>query len=361
MRRTRGFLIVYAAAWLPYTVFYVAIAIAFSSAPIVNKVTVAILVVASAAALGLGVLAFCDAVPWTTRERGRFATAHSGVAVLFTGLWALVTLTVFTVEQAIATGVWSPFIAVGPWLYWQLLMGLLVYGVVASVGYVMQVSARLQEERTRAERAEALRLRAELKTLRASFDPHFIFNTLHSLMALVRHDPKAAEDALERLSDMLRHVLRFGVSDADNADDVSLRDEWAFVENYLELERLRLGDRLSVDASVSPDALASSVPVFTLQTLVENAVKHAVAPRTEQTTVRIRARIENDELVLEVSDDGPGADIAAVETSSGFGLQAVRQRLDLRFASRAHVRIVTERGRGFAVTVRIPVDEGDPA
>lgn len=357
MRRSRGFLLVYAAAWLPYAVFYVAIAIAFSSASLGAKVTAATLVVIAAAVLGLGVLAFCDAMPWTGRRPARFALAHSGSAVLFTGLWAIATFLVFAVEQAVATHVWDPWLVLGPWLYWQLLIGLLVYGVVASVGYVVQVSGKLQEEHLRAEKAEALRLQAELKTLRASFDPHFIFNTLHSLMALVRHDPKAAETALERLSDMLRHVLRTGSAQGDEADEVTVREEWAFVQNYLELERLRLGDRLTVDALIDPEALACSIPVFTLQALVENAVKHAVAPRAGATTVRISACVDRADLVLGVRDDGPGTTVESVESSPGFGLQAIRQRLELRYADRARLDVDTVPGEGFASTVRIPVDE----
>jgi sensor histidine kinase YesM len=138
---------------------------------------------------------------------------------------------------------------------------------------------------------------------------------------------------------------------------VPLGDELAFVRDYLALERLRLGDRLRVTELVDDEALECALPALTLQPLVENAVKHAVAPRAEGGTLRILARVEPEEtLRLEVGDDGPGALPSDVPASEGLGLRLVRQRLETRYQGRASLSIETRPGAGFKVVVRVPQD-----
>ena len=204
-----------------------------------------------------------------------------------------------------------------------------------------------------AAKAEALRAEAELAALRAQLNPHFLFNTLHSLLALVRHDPDHAEEALEQFGDLLRYTLRI---QQDTVDEVALAEEWAFVENYLELERLRLGERLRLEAEIEPAALDYQVPVFSIQPLVENAIGHAVAPRAAGGTVRISARVVGEELHVEVADDGPGADLDEVARGNGVGLRIVRQRLQALSRGRARFDVETGNGRGFTVRLAVPRD-----
>ncbi|MGH9939975.1 MAG: sensor histidine kinase, partial [Blastocatellia bacterium] len=272
-------------------------------------------------------------------------------------LWAGAVMLLITIERSVIAKTWTPFIFAKPAIVSTLWAGLMVYGTIASVAYVLQVSSHLLQEQARAERAEALSTKAELKALRAQLNPHFLFNTLHSLMALVRRDPQAAEDALERFADMFRYALKAGREEKTADDDVSLKSEWNFVQNYLALEKLRLGGRLRVEAHIAPDSLDCAVPAFTLQPLVENAIKHAIAPQVRTVTVTIALRIEDDEVVIEVRDDGPGATRAALEYSAGFGLQAVRRRLELRYAGQAQFLIDTAPDQGVAVSIRIPVED----
>jgi LytS/YehU family sensor histidine kinase len=124
--------------------------------------------------------------------------------------------------------------------------------LIAAGSYVIRITSRLREQEARAARADALRMRAELAALRGQLNPHFLFNTLHTLTALVRRDPDTAEHALERFGDMLRYVLDVKRS---AREDVTLGDEMQFVRNYLSLEQLRLGDRLRVAEQLDPDAL----------------------------------------------------------------------------------------------------------
>lgn len=132
-------------------------------------------------------------------------------------------------------------------------------------------------------------------------------------------------------------------------------DELAFVETYLALEALRLGDRLRIEHRVDPDALDCFVPALTLQPLVENAIRHAIAPRAAGGTLTIAAWIAPDgALQLEVRDDGPGADPRAIAGSAGIGLRLVRQRIETRYRGDAAFEIETAPGAGFAVRVRGP-------
>ncbi|MEW6211258.1 MAG: histidine kinase [Acidobacteriota bacterium] len=354
--KSSKFWIVYLAAWLPYAASYAAVFLAQGSASLGAVIRGTLINIGSAALLGLGVLRICEQFTWTHHRRPWFFPAHTGFIAAYSTLWLLAMMTIATIEQSVIAGRWSPVIFARPVIYWTLLSGLMIYATIASVAYVIQVSSRLREEQARAERLEALRAMAELKALRAQLNPHFLFNTLHSLMALVRHNPQAAEDALERFADMLRYTLKAGREDKAKTDDVLLIDEWNFVQNYLSMEKLRLGDRLRVETSIDANSLDCSVPAFILQPLVENAIRHAIAPHMRSGTVMIASRIEDGELVLEVSDDGPGTTKDEIETSSGLGLRAARQRLELRYGGQARFDIDAAPRKGVAIKIRVPVE-----
>ena len=228
-------------------------------------------------------------------------------------------------------------------LGWKLFGGLWVYGAIAATAYAVRATARLRER-------ELAAARAELQALRAQLDPHFLFNTLHSLSALVRHDPRAAEDALERFGALMRYVL-----DANRADTVALGEELGFVRDYLALERLRLGERLRVVEEIDPEALECAVPPLLLQPLVENAVRHGIAPRRRGGTVRLIARFERDALVLEVADDGPGTAPEACDDAAGLGLRAVRRQLETFFPGEGRLTIGTRPDEGFTARLALPL------
>ncbi len=357
------FWLIYAAAWLPYAVSYVAIFMVQSSrAGLLGAARDMLLNIVLAAGLGLGVLWLCGRLPWTSHRRPWFFPAHLAAAVLYSALWCGGVILALTAVASFRRGGLSAFVFSGYSLHWQLFSGLMIYGTLASVAYVLQVVGRLRQEEARAARAENLRVRAELEALRAKLNPHFLFNTLHTLMSLVRHNPQAAEQSLERFAALLRYTLSVGRLPARDEgggqdEDVSLASEWKFVENYLALEGLRLGSRLRVEADACPESLGCTLPALTLQPLVENAVKHAVAPRAEGGTLRILARVEPEEtLRLEVGDDGPGALPSDVPASEGLGLRLVRQRLETRYQGRASLSIETRPGAGFHVVVRVPQD-----
>jgi LytS/YehU family sensor histidine kinase len=198
--------------------------------------------------------------------------------------------------------------------------------------------------------------RAELSALRNKLDPHFLFNTLHSILALVRRDPPRAEQALLRFSDLLRQLLdreRGSADESGGEDRLLLAREIDFTRDYLALEALRLGPRLSVDWQLDDAALDARVPFLCVQPLVENAIKHAFNPRSAPGRLTLSARPIAAGLQIEVADDGPGCDPARAEASAGLGLRTVRRRVEL---AGGRLEVQTRPGAGFRVRIDLPWD-----
>jgi LytS/YehU family sensor histidine kinase len=230
-------------------------------------------------------------------------------------------------------------------------LGFLVYTVLASVESGIRTTAELRQREAAAARTEAFLARAELQAIRAQLDPHFLFNTLHSILALVRKDPGSVEDALERFAELLRYVL---AAHRGPGGEVLLADEGQFTSNYLALERLRLGERLRIVEEIDPETLDCRLPAFCLQPLVENAIHHAVAPRASGGKVHIRTAFQDGSLRLEVTDDGPGTSPEAATSTSGLGLRALRDLLR-RYADEARLELLSPPGAGCLARVTLPV------
>jgi two-component sensor histidine kinase len=303
----------------------------------------------------VGTAAVLGVPAWWVSNRIRYERAHQirfflTHAVLCAAYAALMTTEVaLSIKYKAPAGMYEQFMRQA--LGWQLLYGLALYGLVVGISYAVQGARRLRDEERRSARAEALRVDAELRALRAQLNPHFLFNTLHSITALVRLDATSGERALEQFAAMLRYVLDVN---RERSEEVPLEEELGFVRTYLALERLRLGDRLRVTEQIDPDALECLVLAFSLQPLVENAIKHGIARRAGEGTLRIAANLVGEQLVLEVADDGTGADGARVAEASGLGLSAVRQRLETRWGSAARMDVVTAPHNGFLVRITVP-------
>jgi sensor histidine kinase YesM len=347
----RDWLLPYFSAWTTYGALYTVVFVLYGVPPAL-AILASFLNVAPGAAFGLGVLWALDRYGAAAGWR-RLVVLHGGLGLGFAALSALVTFGsmvcwLYLREGTIASLRLREELVMR---MWQVLFSLIIYAVLAMASHARRVAARLGEERERADRAEALRARAELQALRAQLNPHFLFNTLHALLGLVRLDATAAEEAIEQFGEMLRYALAVNRRDVDK---VRLAEEWRFAELYLTLERLRLGDRLRVVERIDPDALRVEVPPFSIQTLVENAVRHAVAPRAAGGTVWIEATLRNGLLAVSVRDDGPGADPAAVRASGGLGLRLVEQRLEAVYGAGTRLRVDTGGGAGFTASFEIP-------
>ncbi len=174
------------------------------------------------------------------------------------------------------------------------------------------------------------RHQSELRLLKSQLNPHFLFNALNGLRSLIADEPARAREAVTQLARMLRYTLASGEEDL-----VSLEHELQMVEDYLALESLRLGDRLRVEREIAPATRSARVPAMLLQTLVENAIKHGVAPLKEGGTLRIVARMEK-KLVLQVVNPRPAQDSTS---SDGVGLRNAAARLRLLFGVRASLAL----------------------
>lgn len=228
---------------------------------------------------------------------------------------------------------------------WTLLFAALFSGFNYAIVYHRQATERARQvEQIRAELAEA-----ELRALRAQINPHFLFNTLNSIAALITEDPAAAEETTTRLAEVFRYTLR-----ASERELARLGDELSFLRAYLEIERTRFGPRLRVEEAIEPGLEAVLVPSLLLQPVVENAVRYAVSSRPEGATLRIMARRHGDGLEIEVSDDGPGMNGENPLAGDGFGLHSVRERLRASGLPDA-LSIETSPGRGTRVRVLLPV------
>jgi two-component system sensor histidine kinase AlgZ len=200
--------------------------------------------------------------------------------------------------------------------------------------------------RFKLERAMLEEERARFSSLESRIHPHFLFNTLNSISALIREDPRKAERTVEQLSALLRYSL-----DINTSRLATLRNEMRIVTDYLDIEKTRFGDRLQYAIDL-PDALADlELPPMAVQTLVENSIKHAVSRSRGGGEVRIAARIVEDKFEVEVSDDGPGFD--ASDIKEGHGLDSLRARLTSLFADDAALRISGVAGRT-SVTISLP-------
>ena len=191
---------------------------------------------------------------------------------------------------------------------------------------------------------------AQLRALKMQLQPHFLFNTLHSISSLVLEDPPKANSMIARLGDFLRLTL-----DHSEQQLVTLKEETEFVRCYLEIEQVRFGDRLEVQFQIEPATLAAEVPHLILQPVVENAIQHAIAPRASGGQVTIAARRVNDLLQLEVRDSGPGiAKSAASQPPHGVGLVNVRARLERLYGEQFKLELTDGANQGVAVVMQIP-------
>jgi signal transduction histidine kinase len=279
--------------------------------------------------------------------------AHALAALAFAALWQAgefaVNATLFGREHAGAVLVAG--------LLWRTVWGLVAYATIATAFTAVLQARAARAAAVHAAQAESALAKAELSAISGKLNPHFLFNTLNSLIALTRKDPAAAEAALLKFASMLRYVLD---TKRGAEDRVMLADEVDFLRDYLALEALRLGSRLRVDWDVEERVLADELPPLTLQPLVENSILHAVAPRKGGGRVTISARRNalNQGLELAVADDGPGCEPEALEPKPGqrrgVGLAALKKRFALDYDGHARLRIHTAPGAGFRVDLFIP-------
>jgi len=228
---------------------------------------------------------------------------------------------------------------------------------VMAIGIELKIfnSVRLQ---IKLEEQERLLLHARMEALQNQINPHFLFNTLNSISSLVRFDPDMARDVISKLATILRRLLSSGEAFAP------LREEFEFIDNYLDIEVVRFGrDKLRVVKELDPASLDVIVPSMLLQPLVENSIKHGLAPKVEGGSIYLRSLVTESRLIIEVEDDGVGMGGAQLEESSswsgmGIGMANISERLQVLYGDTARITVDSHEGKGTLVRIRLPLVAG---
>jgi len=224
---------------------------------------------------------------------------------------------------------------------------LLIYWTIISVSHSIEYYRKYQERELRTAELEVGLAQARLQALQMQLNPHFLFNTLHSISSLMHKDVEAADRMISRFGDLLRLAL-----ENTEAHEVSLRQELEFLRSYLEIEQTRFGERLSVRLDVAPEALEARVPNLVLQPLVENAIQHGIEPHARPGQIELRARREKEMLLLEVRDNGNG--LPGSHPGKGVGVSNTRARLQHLYGNAHRFEFRNGEGGGLVVRVVIP-------
>lgn len=283
-----------------------------------------------------------DVMGWT-----RCVLAHLALAV---AVGLVQYLTVVSIAVPLAPEPVPLFAIIVGQLRGRVHMQILVYAAIAGMGQALALHERYRERQVAAARLEAELSAARLEALRAQLQPHFLFNSLHSIASLARAGDNAGVVRLiAGFSALLRHVLD------TSAAHQSLGEEMALVEQYLDIQRVRFGDRLSVTVDVAPGAGAARVPPLIVQPLVENALRHGLSMRVEPGHVSVRARADDGWTTIEVEDDGVGLpDGWTIDSARGTGLRNLSSRLAAEFGPLQSVTLTPRAGGGATATVRVP-------
>jgi signal transduction histidine kinase len=321
--------------WLPLWALFTVMMMSAHRSPFAEVAPIALRMIALAALLSIAVHRLTALLPWPYPFRLSFIALHLIAAGFYTVSWFLLNSGV----ESLFHGRWV--IVMGPGIGPYLIMGVWLYVMITGVAYASRAAER-------GARLSALEARTQLAALRAQLHPHFLFNALHTVVQLIPLDPRGAVKAAELLSDALRIAIE------EHRDLVPLADEWRFVQLYLQIEEIRFGDRLRVHVAVDPVLHTCTLPSFALQTLVENAVRHAAAPRVETTDIHIAATLQHDVLIVTVADNGAGADIERIEQGAGTGLRRLRERLSWLYGNGARLEVTTAPGEGFSARLILP-------
>lgn len=227
------------------------------------------------------------------------------------------------------------------WLEW--LGSFFIFWIVATVFQAVEARQRVRDLQGRL-------AQAELQNLKSQLQPHFLFNTLHTISVLIRQDPEAANRVLLKLGDLLRISL-----DYSRADQIPLQQELDFLATYLSIEQTRFQERLRTSITADGESRAALIPTLLLQPLVENAVRHGIAPRATGGSLQIFARRVSDTLELRVEDDGSGLSADYAERASrGCGIRNTEGRLRALYGQSARFEVAARPGGGVAVDISLP-------
>ena len=302
--------------------------------------------------LAIGIIWYCGRNRLEHGRAGRWVVKHFAGALVFSAAYVATMAWLLTGEPSVQTKgqiLTFEFLIKKLALHY-LLMNLILYWIVVFGHSGWHYYQRFRERELQTMQLQRELSDAKLEALRMQLNPHFLFNTLHAISALIHENPEAADRVLARLSELLRLSL-----DQTKAQEVPLREELAFLDRYLEIEQTRFSDRLSIDKEIAPETQEALVPYLILQPLVENAIRHGIEPREEHGKLAIRARRNNGSLELQVTDNGAGLpDKGDRSVREGIGLSNTRSRLRHLYGDKSRLELVSAQGGGLEARIEIP-------
>ncbi len=301
--------------------------------------------------LSIGIIWFCGRNRLEPGRLGRWIAAHAGGALVFCTAYLSLTSWLVAGERSVQTGDVLTFsFLVRKLAVHYCVLCLMMYWIVVLGHLGWHYYQRYREREVQTAELQRELVEARLEALRMQLNPHFLFNTLHAVSALIHENPEAADRVVARLSELLRLSL-----DQSKPQEVPLSEELSFLDRYLEIEQTRFGDRLKVEKQVQPEALSALVPYLILQPLVENAIRHGIEPREDTGRLSIQARRNDGRLELRVTDNGDGlTEQLARPTHEGIGLSNTRSRLRHLYGDNFLLELTGADSGGLEARIDIP-------
>jgi two-component system LytT family sensor kinase len=320
--------------WTLWAVLYAIVLSIGSRLPFLIALMSAIVSYYPLAVFSIFVLIFCRKFRLENHHIVWFVLVHFVVAVVFALFWQTVDYTLGWLLWREAVFYFRPVRDVGAYMVYN---GLLIYALLAGIFYTSEMFRRYRENELKAAQLKALTREAEIKALKSQINPHFLFNTLNTIFALIGGDAQKAKATITKLSNLLRYSLS-----GFHQDFVTLEKELEAVQMYLEIEKARFGDRLQVNFEIDDHLLTHQVLPMLLQPIVENAVKHGIASSKEKGAIEISICKNEDELEIIIQNTGKSRSkpVPNSQRNNGIGLSNLRQRLSRIYGER--VQLITQ-------------------
>lgn len=345
--RTRTAL--YLAVWIPVAALLTAILFGANDSPLAEAAVIVFPMCLVYAFVCQSSWYVCRTLPLHQAGVVRLVGTHAAAAVISSALW-IGAGEVWTIVLGGAAfyfeGIGDRYANALPLLFSA---GIVLFLLAVAFNYLFITFEASQHAEKKTLELQVLAREAELRALRAQIDPHFLFNSLNSINALVMSDPEGARRMCVLLADFLRSCLKLG-----SENHISLGEEMKLAENYLDIERVRLGSRLTVEREIDPECERCNVPPLIMQPLLENAILHGVAPMLDGGTVRIEARRHGS--VLKIALENPFESGGTRKNGAGFGLKNVGMRLTNLFNGDAWIDVKASAGR-FRVELHLPCEQ----
>ena len=304
------------------------------------------------ALLSVGIWALCRKIPYGRLPVPIFVFIHFTLAMICSVLWLALTYGIWYLQSGKEI---FKFVEIEKIIGWEFLFGMITYLLLAGIFYTIIYYKHYREEELREAELKLLTRDAELKALKLQVNPHFLFNSLNSINALVTENPQLARRMITRLSELLRMAL-----ESHERLLLPLKEELAFVHTYLEIERIRFGERLVYEELVDHELLTQPFPAMLLQPLVENAVKHGIVNSRRGGRIELKMRVSGDKITCSVRNTLPEeADVVEENhNQSGRGLSNIRQRLERLYEGDYRLQIDRSNSPWFEVSLSLPLKSG---